>query len=193
MTRVKQKRALETRATLLATATALVEQHGYHALRVEQVVADAGVAKGTFFKHFGDKDGLMQVLIADQLSGELGRLAELTPEPVSPAEFVEALSSLHDMMTRERYVFDIVIRYSGAAAVDTIGPLAVVFGKYLDVVGQWVVAGQVRPDLTPTLVAEGVQAFAVQAMALEYCALHTSMGRNARLTEYLTAWLKPGQ
>ena len=64
MTRVKQKRALETRATLLATATALVEQHGYHALRVEQVVADAGVAKGTFFKHFGDKDGLMQVLIA---------------------------------------------------------------------------------------------------------------------------------
>ena len=193
MTRVIQKRALETRATLLATATALVEQDGYHALRVEQVVADAGVAKGTFFKHFGDKDGLMQVLIAEQLSAELDRLSQLKPVPASPAEIVVALSSLHDMMTCERYVFDIVIRYSGAAAVDAIGPLAVVFGKYLDIVEQWVAGSQLRPDLTPTLVAEGIQAFAVQAMALEFCALHTSMGRTARLTEYLTAWLQPGQ
>ena len=59
MRKPRQKRTLETRARLIAAAEAVVEQSGYEALRVEEVVLRAGVAKGTFFAHFGDKDELM--------------------------------------------------------------------------------------------------------------------------------------
>jgi AcrR family transcriptional regulator len=193
MARATQKRALETRASLIAAADALAKVHGYEGLRVEEIVAEAGVAKGTFFKHFGDKDGLMETLIAAQLQSEIARLAEIELPPTSVEGVVETLSPLHHLMTRERYVFDIVVRYSGAVAIAEIGPMAMVFGDYLHVVGKWMTAGYFRPDITPHLAAEGVQAFAVQAMALEFCALHTSKGRDARLIEYLRAWLRPGR
>lgn len=193
MARATQKRALETRATLIDVAQRLAELNGYEGLRVEEIVAEAGVAKGTFFKHFGDKDGLMEVLIAAQLDAELERLDDLQLAPTSPEGVVEALSPLHDMMTRERYVFDIVIRYSGATAIAEIGPMALVIGKYAHVVAKWMKAGHFRPDLPEHLTADGVQAFAVQAMGLEFCALHENMGRDARLIEYLRAWLRPGR
>ncbi|MBL6598875.1 MAG: TetR family transcriptional regulator, partial [Alphaproteobacteria bacterium] len=48
MNRPVQKRTLETRARLIAAAEALIDDAGYEALRVEEVVLGAGVAKGTF-------------------------------------------------------------------------------------------------------------------------------------------------
>ncbi|MCJ8335947.1 MAG: TetR/AcrR family transcriptional regulator, partial [Epibacterium sp.] len=47
MSRAPQKRRLETRAKLLEVAGEIVSEQGYSGLRVEDVVARAGVAKGT--------------------------------------------------------------------------------------------------------------------------------------------------
>lgn len=193
MARATQKRALETHATLLEVATDLVAAKGYEAVRIDEIVAKAGVAKGTFFKHFGDKDGLMDQLIGAQIAAELDRLAMRTPPPASVESIVETLSPLHDILTSERYVFDIVLRYCGAASIAEIGPIAMSFGTYLHIVTDWLKAGQFRDDLSPHLGAEGVQAFAVQAMALEFCALHANEGRDGRLIRYLRAWLQPGR
>lgn len=192
MARATQKRALETRAKLIEAAEAQVALRGYAAVRVDEIVAQAGVAKGTFFKHFRDKDGLMDQLIGAQIAAELARLSDIPPPP-SVEGIVEALSPLHDLMTRERYVFDIVLRYSGAAAIAEIGPIAMSFGTYLSVLAEWMKAGHFRDDLSPFLAAEGLQAFAVQAMALEFCALHATEGRDGRLIRYLRAWLTPGR
>lgn len=185
-----QKRTLKTRARLISVAERLVQDNGYEALRVEEVVRGAGVAKGTFFAHFRDKDALMEHLIGTRLLDLLETAGSGAP-PKSAAELVAALDPVHAFMTSERYVFDIVIRYSGAAAVAEIGPVAQSFERYLRLVAGWLPGSAFRRDVEPDLLAEGVQAFAVQAMALKFCALHRETDPRDRLLRYLDAWLTP--
>ncbi|QFT71642.1 TetR/AcrR family transcriptional regulator [Ruegeria sp. THAF33] len=190
MQKTVQKRTIKTRAKLLAAAEEVIRNGGYEALRVEEVVKAAGVAKGTFFAHFHDKDALMEILIADKLNACLD-LAEAGTPPKTVAEIVTALEPVHSFITSERYVFDLLIRYSGATAVAEIGPVAYCFERYFRVVMLWLEAAEVRKDVPCELLAEGVQAFAIQAMSLKFCALHSATTFTDRLETYLDAWLTP--
>ncbi|NNE52224.1 MAG: TetR/AcrR family transcriptional regulator [Sulfitobacter sp.] len=190
MKRAVQKRTLETRARLVAAAETLVADKGYEALRVEEVVLKAGVAKGTFFAHFRDKEALMDQLIGARIDGFLDEI-ETLPPPRDVAALVAAIEPLMRFMTCERYVFDIVLRHSGAALTEEIGPIASTFGRYDQVVSGWLAGSSFRRDVSPGLLAEGVQAFSVQAMALHFCALHSDRNMTHRLAEYLEAWLMP--
>lgn len=183
-----QKRTLETRNRLIAVATDLVRLRGYDALRVEEVVQGAGVAKGTFFAHFHDKDALMDLLVGSEIDRHLDVLEGL-PAPGNVAEVVDNHLPLMNFMTSERYVFDIILRYSGAAMSDEIGPIAMTFGRHLDVIARWLGNEPFRKDVTAQMLAEGVQAFAIQVMALHFCALHNDVAPSDRLTGYLNAWL----
>ncbi|WP_171206054.1 TetR/AcrR family transcriptional regulator [Ruegeria sp. HKCCA0235A] len=190
MQKTIQKRTIKTRAKLLAAAEEVIRNGGYEALRVEEVVKAAGVAKGTFFAHFHDKDALMEILIADELNACLDQAEAGTP-PKTVAEIIAALEPVHSFMTSERYVFDLLIRYSGATAVAEIGPVAYCFERYFRVVMLWLEDAEVRKDVPPELLAEGVQAFAIQAMSLRFCALHSATTFTDRLETYLDAWLTP--
>ncbi|NOC93489.1 TetR/AcrR family transcriptional regulator [Ruegeria sp. HKCCD6604] len=190
MQKTIQKRTIKTRAKLLAAAEEVIRKGGYEALRVEEVVKAAGVAKGTFFAHFHDKDALMEILIADKLNACLDQAEAGTP-PKTVAEIIAALEPVHSFMTSERYVFDLLIRYSGATAVAEIGPVAYCFERYFRVVMLWLEDAEVRKDVPPELLAEGVQAFAIQAMSLRFCALHSATTFTDRLETYLDAWLTP--
>ena len=190
MAKPVQKRTLETRARLIRAAEALIAKSGYEALRVEEVVLKAGVAKGTFFAHFKDKDALMDLLVGQEVNTRLDEIEE-RPSPENVDELVETLTPLLTAMSSERYVFDVVIRYSGAAAVEDIGVIATTFGRQVQVLATWLAGGPFRRDVSPLLLAEGVQAFAIQAIALNFCALHNQGEMTARLREYLDAWLMP--
>jgi AcrR family transcriptional regulator len=54
--------ALETRAALLDAGLEIAEEHGLSGMSVNRVVAAAGVAKGTFYVHFADRDGFLSAL-----------------------------------------------------------------------------------------------------------------------------------
>jgi AcrR family transcriptional regulator len=190
MAKPVQKRTLETRARLIQSAEALIEKAGYEALRVEEVVLAAGVAKGTFFAHFKDKDALMDLLIGREINGCLDAI-EKRPPPESVDDLVRALMPLMTAMTSERYVFDVVIRHSGAVAIEEIGVIATTFERQIHVFANWLAKGPFRRDVPPPLLAEGVQAFAIQTMALNFCALHTQEDMAERLRGYLEAWLLP--
>ena len=192
MARAVQKRTLETRARLVAAAEELIAEAGYEALRVEETVLRAGVAKGTFFAHFRDKDALLEQLIGARIDAELDRI-EALPPPASIDQLITALMPLVAVMTSERYVFDLILRYSGAAAVAEIGAIAQAFGRANDVLAHWLSQGPFRKDISPELMSEGVQALLIQAMALDFCALHEGQTLRQRLTEYLNAWLLPGR
>lgn len=192
MAKAVQKRTIETRAKLVAAATAVVEEAGFEALRVEQVVLKAGVAKGTFFAHFPDKDALMDLLIGTRIDRYLDAIEELPP-PKDVSDLVDTMRPLLRFMTCERYVFDVILRHSGSAAKEEIGPIAATFGRHGEVVAEWLARGPFRRDVDPGMLAEGVQAFSVQAMALEFCALHNDVAVEQRLQGYLEAWLTPGQ
>jgi AcrR family transcriptional regulator len=51
-------KAEETRRALVAAARALFARHGYHAVGVRELTAQAGVTRGALAHHFGDKQGL---------------------------------------------------------------------------------------------------------------------------------------
>ena len=192
-TRAPQKRRLETRQKLIETAKTLIAKNGYGALRVEDVVAGAKVAKGTFFSHFEDKDRLMALLIGEEMERILAGIASGTP-PQDVPDFAEKLAPLMAYMGQDRTVFDVVLRFSGAAAIETTELISLNFLHQVELLVTWITPLQgraVRADVDAVLLAEGVQAFMVQAIALEFCALHNSNAAQDRLLPYLGPWLSP--
>ncbi len=191
MARALQKRTLETRARLVAAAEEIIGEGGFEALRVEEVVLRAGTAKGTLFAHFKDKDALMDQIIGGRIDAQLDVL-DAAPVPKTVDALAEALAPLCSFMTCERYVFDVILRYSGAAAIEEIGPIANTFGRQFEILERWLSTTEFRTDIPADLQAEGVHAFMIQAMATEFCALHNAQSFLDRLKPYLKAWLTPG-
>jgi TetR/AcrR family transcriptional regulator, transcriptional repressor for nem operon len=54
--------AQETRAALLDAGLRIADEHGLAGMSVNRVVAVAGVAKGTFYVHFADRDAFLSAL-----------------------------------------------------------------------------------------------------------------------------------
>lgn len=190
MTKPVQKRTLITRGNLIAAAEDIIATKGYQDMRVEEVVQKAGVAKGTFFAHFPDKDALMDLMIGARINAELDKLAHL-PAPRGVEDLIAHLKPLLGFMSHERYVFDVILRHSGAAAREEIGAIAKTFSRQISVIADWLADGPFRKDVSPHLLADGVQAFAIQAMALQFCAIHNGEPMVDRLRVYLDAWLMP--
>lgn len=190
MRKAVQQRTLDTRARLTAVAQELVTEKGFEALRIEEVVAGAEVAKGTFFAHFQDKDELMDLLIGERISALLDQMAA-RPAPRDVDQLAKRLMPLVDLMASERYVFDVILRRSGAAALEEIGPIALTFGRLEEILGEWIGKGTFRKDVPNDILVEGVEAFLVQTLALNFCALHSDKRMKDRLLPYLRAWLAP--
>jgi AcrR family transcriptional regulator len=190
MKKAVQQRTLETRSRLTSVADELAAEKGFEALRIEEVVQRAGVAKGTFFAHFKDKDELMDLLIGERINTLLDRMAA-GPAPSDADQLARRLMPLVELMSSERYVFDVILRRSGAMAVEEIGPIASTFGRLGELMGQWLAQGAFRKDVPLEILVEGVEAFLVQTLALNFCALHKDKSMKARLQPYLRAWLAP--
>jgi hypothetical protein len=99
-----------------------------------------------------------------------------------------------DFMGQDRIVFDIVLRFSGAAAIETTELISLNFLHQVELYAGWIKALQgtvVRDDVDAMLLAEGVQAFVIQVIALDFCALHNTVMTQQRLVPYLEPWLGP--
>ena len=58
--------AARNRATILAAAERLVAAEGASVITMDRVASCAGVGKGTLFRHFGDRCGLMRALLDER-------------------------------------------------------------------------------------------------------------------------------
>lgn len=190
MKKALQQRTIETRVRLMAAARELVSAGGYQALRIEELVRRAGVAKGTFFAHFADKDTLMDQLIGERINLCLDRLDAL-PAPQDVQQLADGMLPLLEFMAAERYVFDVILRRSGAAAIEEIGPIAMTFGRLGQIVGKWLPCGWFRTDVAPEILIEGFEALSMQVVALRFCALNNTLPLRERYLAYLRAWLLP--
>ncbi|NKX45017.1 TetR/AcrR family transcriptional regulator [Roseicyclus persicicus] len=191
MGRAPQKRRIETRQRLLDAAGDIVAEAGFAGLRVDEVVARAGVAKGTFFAHFPDKDRLLAELIGARMQAALADIAA-GPPPDDVEALADRLAPLYAIMASERAVFDIVVRYSGAALETEPTEITRNFVAQDELLTGWIARLQargLRRDVPARLLAEGVQAFATQAIALHFCVLHDPVPIDDRIRPYLRAWL----
>jgi AcrR family transcriptional regulator len=65
-TLLPEKRDSAARRRILATATALFYAEGIHAIGIDRIIAEAGVAKATFYHHFPAKDELVRAYVEEQ-------------------------------------------------------------------------------------------------------------------------------
>lgn len=75
----RQARARATREALVAAALTLFDRDGLGAVSVDQVVREAGVAKGTFYVHFRDRDTFLREIhrdFHDRLTRQITSVAE---------------------------------------------------------------------------------------------------------------------
>lgn len=77
------------RRRLLDTATHLFYTEGIRAVGIDRIIAEAGVAKATFYNHFPSKDDLVLAYIEEQ--DQLGRVAVAALPQQPPREMIAAI------------------------------------------------------------------------------------------------------
>ncbi|MDR7034807.1 TetR/AcrR family transcriptional regulator [Mesorhizobium sp. BE184] len=77
------------RRRLLDTATRLFYEGGIHAIGIDRIIAEAGVAKATFYNHFPSKDELVLAYIEEQ--DRLGRTAVASLPKQPPRQMIAAI------------------------------------------------------------------------------------------------------
>ncbi len=88
--------AARNRQLLMEAATRLIESHGASAVTMDAVAREAGVGKGTVFRRFGNRAGLMLALL-DHSETQLQQAFLTGPAPLgpgAPGERVDPLDRL---------------------------------------------------------------------------------------------------
>lgn len=88
----RQERSWDTYEQVLSAAERLLRDRSFDALRIDDVLSEAGVSTGSFYARFEDKEALLLALI-DRYRQELAALGEARAE--------EELTELHACARRE--------------------------------------------------------------------------------------------
>jgi AcrR family transcriptional regulator len=97
-------RAAERREAIIAAAMDEFIGRGFAATRLDDVAKRAGVAKGTIYLHFKDKEALFEELIRTAIVPLVGRIAPTTNPTGSVRDMIEAFSSafIQEVMASRR-------------------------------------------------------------------------------------------
>ena len=84
-----QPAAVSARRRLVDTATRLFYECGVHAVGIDRIIAEAGVAKATFYNHFPSKDALVVAYLEE--IDRLGRAAVAALPEQPPRKMISAV------------------------------------------------------------------------------------------------------
>jgi TetR/AcrR family transcriptional repressor of nem operon len=89
-----------TRRKLIEANTSLILRQGFNATTVDEICAEAGLTKGSFFYHFENKDDIGQAVV--KTWGEFGQglYGEAWKQPGEPLEEIHRLFDIMDGITR---------------------------------------------------------------------------------------------
>ena len=134
-----QARALRTRAALLAAAEQELSERGHAASTAQSIAARAGVATGSFYQYFADKDAALRDVAATRLQALEQRLSALRPlnpktPRTAPRRAVLAMldavldyhredRGLHAVLTERRHVDAELDRLTHASEQRMVGQL----------------------------------------------------------------------
>jgi AcrR family transcriptional regulator len=108
----RQERANERRQAILVAALEEFSQAGFAAARLDDVAKRAGVAKGTIYLYFRDKETLFQEIVRDMLAPVVGSIEALGKADVPMLDLAERLVALfvHEIYeTRRRDVIRLIL------------------------------------------------------------------------------------
>jgi len=93
----RARKRLQTLSHLAAVASSLFEREGFEPVTMEQIAAEADVAKGTLYNHFPTKEAVLAYAIHHQLAKDLEKLgSQLGPD----CGFKEGVGPLMDSLSR---------------------------------------------------------------------------------------------
>lgn len=85
------------RQAILAAALAVFAAHGFEATRLDDVAQRAGVAKGTLYLYFRDKQALFEELIRNAVSPVMEQFGKAAAAPdISPLQAIERFFKLFE-------------------------------------------------------------------------------------------------
>jgi len=113
-----QPAAHGTRELLLAAGVAVAEREGLAGLSVNRVVAEAGVAKGTFYVHFADREAFVDALHAAFHARVLEAASEATDGvPAGPEQLVRGAEAYLDVCLADRAIKALLLEARTDAAL----------------------------------------------------------------------------
>jgi AcrR family transcriptional regulator len=87
----RREQKLRRQKEILEAAFKVFAAHGYEAARIDDVALQAGIAKGTIYLYFRDKERLFQAVVRNLIPKRFDALVETLPGP--PAVLLRALLS----------------------------------------------------------------------------------------------------
>jgi AcrR family transcriptional regulator len=117
--RASEKRSRDSRALLLDGAAKVFAERGYRAATVDQIVAQAGLSKGTFYWHFDSKEQLFLELLEERIDRPARALMEVTRSaPADEATAPLVSSGIAALFEQQREVVLLLHEYWSAAVRD---------------------------------------------------------------------------
>jgi AcrR family transcriptional regulator len=90
--------AEDSRALLLAAAARVIAERGYRAATIDDIVAAAGLSKGTFYWHFKRKDDLLFALLEERIDRPLRELIDLLKSASAERDMAPEASERFNML-----------------------------------------------------------------------------------------------
>jgi AcrR family transcriptional regulator len=123
--RIARRRAA-TRSTILDVAAKRLADAGPEGVRLEEIAAEADVARGTLYSHFPTKDGLMQEIMRPVLELAVTRARGLSSLP--PEEAIDRLLKLYLELWR---TYPSALRLTYRVRERPLGPLAPLHQRFV--------------------------------------------------------------
>lgn len=82
----QEERRRATRQKVLEAASRVFVERGYHAPLIADIVAEAGVGQGTFYRYFDSKRQVIEILLDEIVGGLLSQFVEMSESLPDSAE-----------------------------------------------------------------------------------------------------------
>ena len=126
----RREKKLQRQEQILKAAFDVFAAHGYEATRIDDVARQAGIAKGTIYLYFPDKERLFQAVVRTLIPKQFDAI--VNTQFGSPRELLRALlTQMHLNVVRNEKVRAIV-RHQGAGRASRLSSLAAQMKSFSD-------------------------------------------------------------
>jgi len=153
---VGKRKDNEKHHRIIEAATKVFAKNGFYQSKIAQIAKEAGVADGTIYIYFENKDDILISLFEEQMKGVLDNMAHQISTIDNPAEKLEIFASTHlGLIEKNKNMAEIIqveLRQSGKFMKEYKNER---FLEYLDIIEDIIIEGQkkglFRKDVIPTL------------------------------------------
>jgi TetR/AcrR family fatty acid metabolism transcriptional regulator len=142
---VSKRKDTEKHHRIIEAATKVFAKNGFYQSKIAQIAKEAGVADGTIYIYFENKDDILISLFEEQMKAVLDNMTLQLTKIDDPAEKLEIFASTHlDLIEKNKDMAEIIqveLRQSGKFMKEYKNER---FLEYLDIIGDIISEGQKR-------------------------------------------------